>query len=102
MLLAGVALGGVGALTSTPWWLLGWAAAAGVVGVLATSLRRAALEGAVLGFAIAYVFMLAVYDGPHPLADELLPFLGFGAVGAAGAAAIAGAVALPVRRRRRS
>lgn len=87
---AGGALGYVGALTSSPVWLLPWAVASILAGLLAGSWRRAVVAGAVLGFAIAYVFMLGVYDGS--LTSALLPFLGFGAVGAGcgGLLAIAG------------
>jgi hypothetical protein len=38
--------------------------------------------GAAYGFALAYVFMVAGYDGDAALHTRLLPFLVFGAFGA--------------------
>lgn len=99
--LGGALLGWVGALTSSPLWLAPWGLAAVAVGVFAGSSRRAALSGGCLGFAIAYVFMLASYDGSASLASRFVPFLAFGVVGAFCAGLLALTAAALSRARRR-
>lgn len=87
--LVGALLGWVGALASSPLWLAPWAIASLVAGVIAPSLRQASAQGGALGFGVAYVFMLASYDGSASLASRLLPFIAFGAFGGVCAAALA-------------
>ena len=62
--------------------LVPWALAGLAVGVMSGSRRAAVGSGAVYGFALAYVFMVAGYDGHEQLRTRLLPFLVFGIVGA--------------------
>src|SRR3954470_17096570 len=62
-------------LSLVPWGIAGIA-----VGSLSDTRRRAAVLGAVYGFALAYVFMVAGYDGSAALLTRLAPFLVFGAV----------------------
>ncbi|MFL6106422.1 MAG: hypothetical protein ACJ72L_05625 [Marmoricola sp.] len=69
--------------------LVPWALAGTAVGVLVGGRRSAALAGAAYGFALAYVFMLASYDGNAALATRLLPFGVFGVFGAACGAVLA-------------
>ena len=90
--LVGAALGVIGAryvLVGSGWSLLPWGLAALLVGVLAGSRRVAALDGAVFGFALAFVFMVAGYDGTASLASRLPFFAVRGLVGAGCAAALA-------------
>lgn len=65
-------------LSLVPWGLVGLA-----IGALCPGRRDAAVTGAAYGFALAYVFMLASYDGSAALATRLVPFLVFGVFGAA-------------------
>lgn len=65
-------------LALVPWALIGLA-----VGGLSAGRRDAAVAGAAYGFALAYVFMLASYDGSAALASRLAPFVVFGVFGAA-------------------
>lgn len=82
-LLAVVVLGcvigylGGSALVLFPWALLGLA-----IGVLSISRKVALTDGGVFGFALAYVFMIAGYNGADPISTKVLPFLIFGLVGA--------------------
>ena len=62
--------------------LVPWALAGLTVGVMSGSRRAALGSGAAYGFALAYVFMVAGYDGDEQLRTRLLPFLVFGIVGA--------------------
>jgi hypothetical protein len=90
--LVGAALGVIGAryvLVGSGWSLLPWGLAALLVGVLAGSRRLAALDGAVFGFALAFVFMAAGYDGAASLASRLPFFALLGLVGAGCAALLA-------------
>ena len=90
--LVGAALGVIGAryvLVGSGWSLLPWGLAALLVGVLAGSARLAALDGAVFGFALAFVFMAAGYEGAAPLASRLPFFAVLGLVGAGCAALLA-------------
>jgi hypothetical protein len=71
-------------LSLVPWGLL-----AILVGVLAPS-RSAALAGAAAyGFALAFTFMVAGYDGTAPVVSRLPFFAILGLVGAACAALLA-------------
>jgi hypothetical protein len=74
-LCARVVLVGSGAAL-VPWGVVGIA-----LGIGCTR-RAAVLVGSAYGFALAYVFMLASYDGSADRASRLLPFLAFGAFGA--------------------
>ena len=62
--------------------LIPWAVAGLAIGAISAGRPRAAAGGALYGFALAYVFMLAGYDGSAPLHTRLVPFVVFGAVGA--------------------
>lgn len=66
------------ALSLVPWSLAGLALGA----VYAGDRWRIRAVGAAYGFALAYVFMLASYDGPSTVASKLLPFIPFGVFGA--------------------
>ena len=80
-------------LSLVPWALVGLA-----VGALAGSRARAAAGGAAYGFALAYVFMVAGYDGDAALHTRLLPFVVFGVFGA-GCGIVLAVAAFTVRRR---
>ncbi|HET6166648.1 MAG TPA: hypothetical protein VFE07_07445, partial [Marmoricola sp.] len=69
--------------------LVPWALAGIAVGALSGSRGAGVARGAAYGFALAYVFMVAGYDGAAPLHTRLLPFLVFGVVGAACGAVLA-------------
>ena len=62
--------------------LVPWAMAGLALGPTRRSGRLPAVLGAVYGFVLAYVFMVAGYDGAAPLHTRLLPFVVLGAVGA--------------------
>jgi hypothetical protein len=79
--------------------LVPWAVVGAAIGAWGRSKRQAAVRGAAYGFALAYVFMLAGYDGEAAIHTRLAPFLLFalfgalcGAMLAAGGAAVAGRV----------
>jgi len=102
---AAVAAGALLGLACGRWILVGsglslvpWALAGLAVGALAGSRGRAAAGGAAYGFALAYVFMVAGYDGDAALHTRLVPFLVFGAFGAVCGVVLA-VVAFAVRRR---
>src|SRR5689334_20913720 len=78
--------------------LVPWAVAGLAIGAWVAERRRAALLGAAYGFTLAYVFMLASYDGDAALVSRLLPFLVFGAFGA-GCGALLGALGARLSRR---
>ncbi len=108
LLVAG-AVGALLGLVCARWVLVGsgvalvpWAAAGICVGALSDTRRHAAARGVVYGFALAYVFMVAGYDGTAALHTRLAPFLLFGAVGAGCGAvlAVAGFALRGVARRR--
>jgi hypothetical protein len=90
--LVGAALGflcGTVLLVGSGLSLVPWSVAGIVVGALSTSRAEAVRNGAAYGFALAYVFMIAGYDGSAALHTRLAPFLLFGAVGAVCGAALA-------------
>jgi hypothetical protein len=90
--LVGAALGflcGTVLLVGSGLSLVPWSVAGIVVGALSTSRAEAVRNGAAYGFALAYVFMIAGYDGSAALHTRLAPFLVLGAVGAACGAALA-------------
>ncbi len=66
------------ALSLVPWSVAGLALGA----VYAGDRWRTRVVGAAYGFALAYAFMVASYDGTSAVASKLLPFLPFGAFGA--------------------
>jgi hypothetical protein len=75
----GCALGYIGgpAAALVPWALVGF-----LIGVSSGSKKAAMLNGAAYGFALAYVFMLAGYNGSGPVSTKLVLFILFGIVGA--------------------
>lgn len=77
--IVGCALGYVG---GPPVVLVPWAIVGLLLGTGSKSKKAAAVNGAVYGFALAYVFMVAGYNGAEPLTTKLLPFILFGIVGA--------------------
>jgi hypothetical protein len=79
-------------LSLVPWALAGLA-----VGAVSGSRRDALVRGGVYGFALAYVFMIAGYDGAEPLRTRLLPFLALGVVGSVCGAVLA-VIGFAVRR----
>jgi hypothetical protein len=64
-------------LSLIPWSLAGLA-----FGAWSSSWKQALVMGSSYGFSLAYVFMIASYDGPD-LVGHLLPLAGLGLVGAA-------------------
>jgi hypothetical protein len=99
----GVLLGFLGArvvLVGSGLSLVVWAVAGLALGLRFGPGPVAAAVGAVFGFALAFTFMVAGYDGADPLVTRLLPFAVLGAVGAVcgAAAAWAGQVLRPRRR----
>ena len=62
--------------------LVPWAVAGLALGACCRARRVAAAVGALFGFALAFTFMTAGYDGAAPLHTRLLPFALFGLVGA--------------------
>jgi hypothetical protein len=68
--------------------LVPWAAAGLLLGAFSDGRGRAAAAGATYGFVLAYVFMLAGYDGSAALHTRLMPFVVFGVVGAVCGAAL--------------
>jgi hypothetical protein len=85
-LLLGALLGVLGArvvFVDSGLSLLPWALGGLAVGAAAAGDRwRTRAAGAAYGFALAYLFMLASYDGPDATATRLVPFLVFGVFGA--------------------
>ena len=79
VLAVGAAVGSFGGpvFVLIPWALIGLA-----IGFLCISAKVAAINGALYGFALAYAFMIAGYQGAAPLATRLLPFAVLGLVGA--------------------
>jgi hypothetical protein len=94
----GAVLGVMGArfvLVGSGLSLLPWAVAAVLIGLTSPSYAGAIKGAARFGFALAFAFMLAGYDGQAALASRLLPFALLGLVGALCATLIAlGAVAV--------
>lgn len=62
--------------------LVPWAAVGIALGLRCATAGAAAVVGSAYGFVLAYVFMLASYDGTQALTTRLLPFVAFGAFGA--------------------
>jgi hypothetical protein len=92
LVLLGAVLGILGAryvLVGSGWSLLPWGLVAVLVGVLARTRGQAAIDGSMYGFALAFVFMVAGYDGAEPLARRLPFFALLGLVGAACATLLA-------------
>jgi hypothetical protein len=82
----GAALGAIGArslLVGSGLSLIPWAAAGLVLGWLSPDPRRARANGAVFGFALAFTFMAAGYDGAPALVIRVPFFAALGLVGAA-------------------
>ena len=83
--LVGVVLGVIGArvlfvgsgLSLIPWSIVGMA-----LGAWCSSLGETLSVGAVFGFVLAFVFMVAGYAGAAPLLTRVLPFAALGVVGA--------------------
>lgn len=66
------------------WALLPWAAVGIGLGAAASTWIVAASCGAIYGFALGSVFMVAGYAGAAPLSSVLLPFAGLGLIAAIG------------------
>ncbi len=85
-ILVGALLGVLGArvlFVDSALSLVPWSVAGLVLGaVFADSRRQTRGVGAAYGFALAYSFMIASYDGASAVAGKLLPFLPFGVFGA--------------------
>lgn len=62
--------------------LVPWAIAGLALGACCRARTVAAAVGALFGFALAFTFMAAGYDGAAPLHTRLLPFALLGLVGA--------------------
>ncbi len=85
-----VVVGGIiGYLGGPAIVLIAWALIGILLGIFCASRRSALLNGAVYGFALAYVFMVAGYNGQDPIHTKLLPFVIFGIVGALGGSTLA-------------
>jgi hypothetical protein len=64
-------------LSLVPWSLAGLA-----LGACCRTARTAAVVGGLFGFALAFTFMAAGYEGGAPLATRLAPFVLLGVIGA--------------------
>lgn len=62
--------------------LLPWAIIGLLLGIFSKTRQSALVNGAAYGFAVAYVFMLAGYQGMAPLVTKLAPFIILGLIGA--------------------
>lgn len=62
--------------------LILWAIVGLTLGAFCSSNKVALVIGAVYGFSLSYVFMLAGYDGQASVTTKLLPFILFGVFGA--------------------
>lgn len=69
--------------------LIPWALAAFLIGSRGRSTRRAVVDAAAFGFALAFSFMCFGYQGRDPLTTRILPFSVLGIVGAASALLLA-------------
>ncbi len=69
------------------WALLPWAAVGIGLGATASTGIVAASCGAIYGFVLGSVFMVAGYAGAAPLSSVLLPFAGLGLIAAIGGVA---------------
>ena len=76
---AGIALGMLG---GGVYILIIWTIIGTVIGYTTQGRRNAVANGAVFGFLLSYVFMVAGYTGKDPVSTKLLPFIIFGLVGA--------------------
>ncbi len=65
------------ALVLVPWAIIGL-----LIGALNATIRSTTITGATFGFFLAYVFMLAGYNGNAPLVTKLIPFTMLGLIGA--------------------
>lgn len=83
--LVGSALGLIGSryLFVNSWLsLIPWTIAGLILGWWALNRRAAAVNGAIYGFFLIYVFMFGGYQGSESLASRILPFAAIGLVGA--------------------
>jgi uncharacterized membrane protein (UPF0136 family) len=79
----------IGFLGGSAIVLIPWALVNLVIGAFSKTKKVAIMNGAVYGFALAYVFMLAGYNGEAPVSTKILPFIIFGVIGAMCGAALA-------------
>ena len=89
MLIAFLVGGVIGYLGGSAKVLIVWSVVGLALGWLSASYKAAAACGAIYGFALSYVFMLAGYDGTAPISTKLLPFVLFGLIGAVCGAVLA-------------
>jgi hypothetical protein len=74
--------GAIGFVGGSAWVLILWAIVGLAIGAFAASKKAAMVNGAVYGFVLSYIFMIASYSGKASLSTKLLPFLLFGIFGA--------------------
>ncbi len=88
----GVVLGVTGAkylLVGSALSLIPWGLVAALIGYTSPSRARTTTAGASYGFALAFTFMVAGYQGQPPVTHRLLPFALLGLLGAACATLLA-------------
>ncbi len=92
LVLLGVVLGVTGAkylLVGSVLSLLPWGLVAALIGYTTPSRARATLAASGYGFALAFAFMVAGYQGQAPVTHRLPPFALLGLLGAACATLLA-------------
>lgn len=88
----GVLLGLMGArfvFVNSGLSLIPWGFASVLIGLLATSRKRALIDAAVFGFALAFSFMAFSYDGDDGVVSVIAPFCLLGLVGSVCAVVLA-------------